>query len=62
MVPSGYNPNNYVTYQLVIPAYHSQLVPVSLLYRSNIRLDGNIPYYLYSYGLYGIVLKTEFNI
>ncbi|KAK0736186.1 hypothetical protein B0T21DRAFT_366455 [Apiosordaria backusii] len=61
-VPSGHNPNDYVTRRLAAPAHDSELVPVSLLHRSDMCLDGSAPCYLHGYGLYGFVLEAQFNI
>lgn len=60
-VPSGHDPDRYVTRRLMAPAPDGELVPVSLLYRRDIALDGTAPCLLYGYGSYGITIPASFN-
>jgi oligopeptidase B len=60
-VPSGHDPDRYVTRRLMAPAEDGELVPVSLLYRKDTRLDGSAPCLLYGYGAYGITIPASFN-
>ncbi|TYR34319.1 S9 family peptidase [Mesorhizobium microcysteis] len=60
-VPSGHDPENYVTRRLMAPAADGELVPVSLLYRKDTPLDGSAPCLLYGYGSYGISIPASFN-
>ncbi len=60
-VPSGHDPENYVTRRLLAPAQDGELVPVSLLYRKDLKLDGSAPCLLYGYGSYGITVPAAFN-
>lgn len=60
-VPSGHNPDDYVTRRLMAPASDGELVPVSLLYRKGTPLDGSAPCLLYGYGSYGISIPAAFN-
>jgi oligopeptidase B len=60
-VPSGHDPDLYVTRRLMAPAKDGELVPVSLLYRKNTPLDGSAPCLLYGYGSYGITIPAFFN-
>ena len=60
-VPSGHNPDDYVTRRLLAPAPDGELVPVSLLYRKDTPLDGSAPSLLYGYGSYGIAIPASFN-
>ncbi|TKT81208.1 S9 family peptidase [Aquamicrobium sp. LC103] len=60
-VPSGHDPENYVTRRLMAPAPDGELVPVSLLYRKDTPLDGSAPCLLYGYGSYGITIPASFN-
>ncbi len=59
-VPSGHNPEDYVTRRLFAPASDGELVPVSLLYRKDTPLDGTAPLFLYGYGAYGISIPASF--
>lgn len=59
-VPSGHNPQDYVTRRLFAPAHDGELVPVTLLYRKDTPLDGSAPVLLYGYGAYGISMPASF--
>ncbi|WP_265515684.1 S9 family peptidase [Nitratireductor luteus] len=59
-VPSGHDPSDYVTRRLMAPAEDGALVPISLLYRKDIALDGSAPCLLYGYGSYGITIPASF--
>jgi oligopeptidase B len=61
-VPSGHNPDDYVTRRVFAPAADGELVPVSLLYRRGTALDGSAPLLLYGYGAYGISIPASFGI
>jgi oligopeptidase B len=60
-VPSGHDPAHYVTRRLMAPAHDGELVPVSLLHRRDLALDGSAPCLLYGYGSYGIAIPASFN-
>ncbi|MCO6409759.1 S9 family peptidase [Hoeflea alexandrii] len=60
-VPSGHNPGDYVTRRVMAPADDGELVPVTLLYRQDTKLDGTAPCLLYGYGSYGISIPASFN-
>ncbi|MGB3416785.1 MAG: S9 family peptidase [Mesorhizobium sp.] len=60
-VPSGHDPDLYVTRRLMAPADDGESVPVSLLYRKDTPLDGSAPCLLYGYGSYGIAIPASFN-
>ena len=60
-VPSGHNPDDYVTRRLMAPAHDGELVPVTLLYRKDTTLDGSAPCLLYGYGSYGISIPASFS-
>jgi oligopeptidase B len=59
-IPSGHNPNDYVTRRLFAPAPDGELVPISLIYRKDTPLDGSAPCLLYGYGAYGIAIPAAF--
>jgi oligopeptidase B len=61
-VPSGHNPDDYVTRRVFAPAADGETVPVSLLYRKGTKLDGSAPLLLYGYGAYGISMPASFGI
>lgn len=60
-VPSGHNPDDYVTRRVFAPAADGAAVPVTLLYRKDTPLDGSAPCLLYGYGAYGITIPASFN-
>ncbi|MBC2884711.1 S9 family peptidase [Ochrobactrum sp. CM-21-5] len=60
-VPSGHNPEDYVTRRVLAPAPDGEMVPVSLLYHKDTKLDGSAPCLLYGYGSYGITIPASFS-
>ncbi|MBX3569827.1 MAG: S9 family peptidase [Rhizobiaceae bacterium] len=60
-VPSGHDPDAYVTRRLMAPAPDGELVPISVLHRADTPLDGSAPCLLYGYGAYGIAIPASFN-
>jgi oligopeptidase B len=60
-VPSGHNPQDYVTRRVFAEAHDGETVPVTLLYRRDTKLDGSAPCLLYGYGAYGITIPAGFN-
>ena len=59
-VPSGHDPADYVTRRVLAPGPDGETVPVSLLYRKGLALDGTAPCLLYGYGAYGIAIPAAF--
>ncbi|MGD9868687.1 MAG: S9 family peptidase, partial [Hyphomicrobiales bacterium] len=60
-VPSGHDPDDYVTRRVLAPAHDGETVPVSLLYRKSTPLDGSAPLLLYGYGSYGMAIPASFS-
>jgi len=60
-VPSGHNIDDYVTRRVMAPSWDGVEVPVTLLYRKDVALDGSAPCLLYGYGAYGISIPAGFN-
>lgn len=60
-VPSGHNPDDYVTRRLMAQSHDGELVPVSILHRRDMKLDGSAPCLLYGYGAYGMAIPASFN-
>lgn len=60
-VPSGHDPENYVTRRLMAPGGDGELVPISILHHRDTPLDGSAPCLLYGYGSYGIAIPASFN-
>ncbi|MBC8129488.1 MAG: S9 family peptidase [Rhizobiaceae bacterium] len=60
-VPSGHDPDDYVTRRIFATAADGETIPISLLYRTDTPLDGTAPLMLYGYGAYGISIPAGFN-
>lgn len=60
-VPSGHNPADYVTRRIQAVAADGELVPVTVLYRADLILDGAAPVLLYGYGSYGMSMPAGFS-
>ena len=60
-IPSGHDPEQYVTRRLMAPAADGEEIPVSLLYAKNTKLDGSAPLLLYGYGSYGLSMPAAFS-
>jgi oligopeptidase B len=60
-VPSGHDPDRYVTRRLMAPSHDGELVPISLIHHRDTPLDGSAPALLYGYGAYGITIPAGFN-
>jgi len=60
-VPSGHDPEDYVTRRIYVPSHDGAEVPVTLLHRKDTKLDGSAPCLLYGYGSYGIAIPASFN-
>ena len=59
-VPSGHDPADYVTRRIMAPSHDGEAVPVSLLHRRDLPLDGSAPLLLYGYGSYGMSMPASF--
>jgi oligopeptidase B len=59
-VPSGHDPSLYVTRRLHAVAPDGEEIPVSVLHRRDVVLDGSAPMLLYGYGSYGISVPAAF--
>jgi oligopeptidase B len=60
-VPSGHVIDDYVTRRILAPAADGELVPVSILYHKDTKLDGSAPCLLYGYGSYGITIPASYS-
>ncbi|MBZ6076365.1 S9 family peptidase [Microvirga puerhi] len=59
-VPSGHNPDDYVTHRLMATAPDGEQVPVSIVHRREVHLNGSAPLMLYGYGSYGVSMPAGF--
>ena len=60
VVPSGHEADDYRTKRLNITARDGERIPVTLLYRKDLKPDGAAPLLLYGYGSYGITIPAGF--
>lgn len=60
-IPSGHDPAAYVTRRLQATAPDGARVPISLLHKAGLALDGGAPLLLYGYGAYGHPLSASFS-
>jgi oligopeptidase B len=60
-IPSGYDPSQYVTERLMIPARDGKRVPVSVLRRKESKKDGAGKLFVYGYGAYGFAIPPAFS-
>nr|WP_246821030.1 S9 family peptidase [Bradyrhizobium iriomotense] len=60
-IPSGHNAADYVTTRIMALAQDGAEVPVSILHRRGLKLDGTAPLLLYGYGSYGMAMPASFN-
>jgi len=60
-IPSGYDTSQYVSERIYATATDGKLVPISLVYKKDLKRDGSNPTLLYGYGAYGAVVDADFN-
>jgi len=59
-VPSGHDPARYVTRRMFTTAPDGEQVPISIVHRRTVALDGSAPCLLYGYGSYGTSMPASF--
>ncbi|MFV2072384.1 MAG: S9 family peptidase [Thermoanaerobaculales bacterium] len=59
-VQGGFDPANYTVERLMAPARDGVEVPISVVYRNDISLEGDSPLLLYGYGSYGAIMEAWF--
>jgi oligopeptidase B len=59
-VPSGHDAANYITRRLFARAPDGEQVPISIVHRRDLMLDGSAPCLLYGYGAYGVPMSATF--
>ncbi len=60
-VPGGFDKNNYKTERVFATAADGTKIPMSVVYRANVKRDGSAPLLLYGYGSYGISIPPSFS-
>ena len=61
-IPSGHDPELYVTRRMFAKAADGAEVPITVLMKADTPLDGSAPMLLYGYGSYGIPMEPNFSI
>ncbi len=61
-VVGGYNPDDYVSKRIYAPAGDGKRIPVSIVYKKGLKLNGDNPLLLYGYGSYGASMFPGFSI
>ncbi len=56
-----FDPENYVTERISVPARDGAQIPVSIVYKKGYKKDGNAPLLLYGYGSYGVIYDPYFS-
>ena len=56
-----FDPANYKSERLMVEARDGAMVPVSIVYRKDVKLDGSNPLLLYAYGSYGYSMDPGFS-
>lgn len=51
----------YVAKELTVPSHDGVLVPVSIIHRADLKMDGSHPTIVYGYGSYGISINVGFS-
>ena len=59
-VPGGYDCGHYTSERLFASAADGSRIPISVVYRNDVELDGSAPLYLYGYGAYGASIEPHF--
>ena len=60
-VPGGFSRANYKSERVFATASDGTKIPVSIVYRNGVKLDGSAPLLLYGYGSYGYSISPTFS-
>lgn len=60
-IPSGHKVSDYVTKRLFATGHDGAQIPITILHKAGLVLDGNAPMLLYGYGSYGYSMPAGFN-
>ena len=60
-VPGGFDRANYKSERVFATASDGTRIPMSMVYRKGVKLDGSAPLLLYAYGSYGISIAPNFS-
>lgn len=60
-VPGGFDRANYKSERIFATASDGTQIPISIVYRKGIKMDGKNPLLLYGYGSYGVSINPTFS-
>ncbi len=60
-VPGGFDRTNYKLERAFATASDGTKIPLSIVYRKGVKLDGSAPLLLYGYGSYGLSIEPTFS-
>jgi oligopeptidase B len=60
-IPSGHDPNQYITHRIMATSHDGTMVPATLLHHKDTPIDGTAPLVLYGYGAYGVSIPASFS-
>jgi oligopeptidase B len=60
-IPGGYERTQYVAERIHATALDGKQIPMTVVYKKDLKKDGNNPTLLYGYGSYGSVIDADFN-
>lgn len=60
-IPGGFDKANYKSERMFATASDGTQIPMSVVYRRSVKLDGSAPMLLYGYGSYGISIPPSFS-
>src|SRR5712664_612306 len=60
-VPGGFDKTNYKSERVFATASDGTQIPMSVVYKRGVKLDGTAPMLLYAYGSYGIPISPSFS-
>lgn len=61
VIPSGFNPDDYVVERLWATAPDGEKIPMAIVYKKGLKKDGSNPALIYSYGSYGSSSEVYFS-
>src|SRR6266498_1260372 len=60
-IPGGYDRTQYATERIHATALDGKQIPMTIVYKKDLKKDGNNPTLLYGYRSYGSVIDADFN-
>ena len=55
------NPANLIVKEIEVASFDGKMVPLSIIYSKDVKLDGRNPTLLYAYGAYGLSINSSFD-